>query len=213
MKPFTLHVGQVYPFDRANIDTDAILPKQYLKSIRKFGYGDWLFDDLRYLDVGNVTTPVSKRRKNPDFMLNHSDYAASSILLARDNFGCGSSREHAVWALRDYGFKVILAPSFADIFYNNCFKNGILPIALPKETINELFAMCQSEKPHLTVDLQTKLITTQRHQWHFEIEESRRQNLLQGLDEISVTLKDAESIRTFEEKLEREEPWIFQSIQ
>ncbi|GGF60306.1 3-isopropylmalate dehydratase small subunit [Alteromonas lipolytica] len=212
MKPFTQHTGQVYPFDRANIDTDAILPKQYLKSIRKFGYGDWLFDDLRYLDGGDVTTPVSERRKNPDFLLNHADYAASSVLLARDNFGCGSSREHAVWALRDYGFAVVLAPSFADIFYNNCFKNGLLPIALPNETIDELFAMSQSEKLFVTVDLQTQSIFTETHQWHFDIDESRRQNLLEGLDEISVTLKDADTIHAFEDKLKQAEPWVFQNI-
>lgn len=212
MTPFKQHTGLVYPFDRANIDTDAILPKQYLKSIRKFGYGDWLFDDLRYLDDGDVTTPVGTRRKNPDFLLNHADYAGCSILLARDNFGCGSSREHAVWALRDYGFTAVLAPGFADIFYNNCFKNGILPIALPADIVDELFAISSTEKLRLTVDLQTKSIFTETYQWHFDIDESRRQNLLEGLDEISVTLKDADTIHAFEAQLKQSEPWIFQTI-
>jgi len=131
MKAFTSHTGLVLPLDRNNVDTDAILPKQYLKSISKFGYGDWLFDDFRYLDEGSVTTDVKTRRLNPDFILNKPEYQGASILLARDNFGCGSSREHAAWAFRDYGIRALIAPSFADIFYNNCNKNGILPISLP----------------------------------------------------------------------------------
>lgn len=212
MTPFVQHSGQVYPFDRANIDTDAILPKQYLKSIRKFGYADWLFDDLRYLDGGDVNTPTGKRRKNPGFLLNHADYANCSILLARDNFGCGSSREHAVWALRDYGFKVVLAPSFADIFYNNCFKNGILPITLPTEIIDELFTLSQHEHVFLTVDLKHYSIFTDTRQWTFDIDASRRKNLLEGLDEISITLKDDDVISAFEASLQREEPWTFQTI-
>lgn len=212
MKPFTTHTGQVFPFDRANIDTDAILPKQYLKCIRKFGYADWLFDDLRYLDPGDASTPISERRINPDFALNHEAFANSSILLARDNFGCGSSREHAVWALRDYGFAVILAPSFADIFYNNCFKNGLLPIALPTEVIDALFAASQNGPVNLQVDLTSKTLVSGEQQWTFTIDESRRQNLLAGLDEISITLQDAPLIQEFEAKLQQDEPWIFQSI-
>ncbi len=140
MQAFQSHTGKVLPFDRSNVDTDAILPKQYLKSISKFGYGDWLFDDLRYLDEGDVNTDTKTRRLNPDFVLNQSLYQNASILLARDNFGCGSSREHAVWAFRDYGIRALIAPSFADIFYNNCFTNGILPITLPAEDVDRLFA-------------------------------------------------------------------------
>ena len=210
--PFFQHTGRVYPFDRANIDTDAILPKQYLKSIRKFGYADWLFDDLRYLDSGDVTTPTSERRKNPAFLLNQADYVDSSILLARENFGCGSSREHAVWALRDYGFKVILAPSFADIFYNNCFKNGLLPITLSNTIIDKLFALADTTPLFLTVDLKAQTIASEQHQWRFTIDASRRQNLLDGQDEIGVTLQDAAAIRVFEERLKQSEPWIFQPI-
>ncbi|NVK56292.1 MAG: 3-isopropylmalate dehydratase small subunit [Alteromonadaceae bacterium] len=212
MKPFTQHTGQVYPFDRANIDTDAILPKQYLKSIRKFGYADWLFDDLRYLDSGDVTTPIAERRKNPDFMLNQPEYQCSTVLLARDNFGCGSSREHAVWALRDYGFKVVLAPSFADIFYNNCFKNGLLPIALPPKVVDDLFSLAATAKLTISVDLVSKMICADTHQWQFDIDESRRANLLAGLDEISITLASADLICSFEKTLKDDEPWLFQTI-
>lgn len=211
MQAFKTHTGKVLPFDRSNVDTDAILPKQYLKSISKFGYGDWLFDDLRYLDEGDVNTETKTRRLNPDFILNQSEYKSASILLARDNFGCGSSREHAVWAFRDYGIRALIAPSFADIFYNNCFKNGILPITLPEATVDKLFELCKT-KPvlSLTIDLE-------RNEVHFNdekiatfsVDEARRQNLLQGKDDIALTLLNSEDIIRFEQEIKAQEPWLF----
>jgi len=212
MQAFSCHTGKVLPFARTNVDTDAILPKQYLKSISKFGYGNWLFDDMRYLDSGDVSTDPAQRRPNPDFILNQPEYAAVSILLAKDNFGCGSSREHAVWALRDYGIKVIIAPSFADIFYNNCFKNGLLPITLPADMVTELFALCQSPQQQtieLTIDLQQCEIVHSTKRWPFMLDSNRRANLLSGHDDISVTLLDAALICQFEQQLQNCEPWIF----
>ncbi|MEQ5805921.1 3-isopropylmalate dehydratase small subunit [Alteromonas sp. NFXS44] len=213
MQAFTTHTGTVLPFDRANVDTDAILPKQYLKSIKKFGYGDWLFDDLRYLDEGDAETDTSTRRKNPDFILNKPGCGDSSILLAQDNFGCGSSREHAVWALRDYGFRVVIAPSFADIFYNNCFKNGILPVTLPQSVVDCLLALREDSNFTMTVDLEKCEIRTGTGAiWEFKIDPSRRQNLLSGDDEISLTLRESSRIADFEATLKASEPWLFTEI-
>lgn len=210
MKPFQEHRGQVFPLDRANVDTDAILPKQYLKSISKSGYGDWLFDDWRYLDPGDVETDTTSRPPNPEFSLNHRQYRGASILLAGSNFGCGSSREHAVWALRDYGFRVVVAPSFADIFYSNCFKNGILPLVLPVDVVSELFARAASEPELLLdVDLREQLVACQRNCWRFEIDPAWRHQLLQGLDDIALTLANVDTIRVFENTLREREPWLF----
>ncbi len=210
MEVFTSHTGKVVPFDQANIDTDAIIPKQYLKSISKFGYGDWLFDDARYLDPGEVETDTGTRRINPNFILNEEGYKGASILLARDNFGCGSSREHAVWALRDYGFRVVIAPSFADIFYNNCFKNGVLPVILEASVIDELFFACKDDQGlTLKVDLKNQQIAgRENQQWTFSLDEGRKNNMLEGKDEISLTLENTDKIRTFESKLRSSEPWL-----
>ena len=215
MKAFTSHTGLVLPLDRNNVDTDAILPKQYLKSISKFGYGDWLFDDFRYLDEGSVTTDVKTRRLNPDFILNKPEYQGASILLARDNFGCGSSREHAAWAFRDYGIRALIAPSFADIFYNNCNKNGILPISLPANIVDDLFERCKNKEGlTISIDLQAcevhvgdELIAS------FTMDEGRRQNLLQGKDDIALTLGYADEIHQFEDALEQKEPWLFKKVE
>ncbi len=211
MQAFIRHTGKVIPLDRANVDTDALLPKQYLKSISKFGFADWLFDDFRYLDPGDVNTDTSSRRLNPDFVLNKPGFEGGSVLLSRANFGCGSSREHAVWALRDYGIRVVLASSFADIFYNNCFKNGILPLALPVEKISQLFQLCKdSESLELTVDLENcQIRISESETWSFTIDAGRRENLLTGRDEIAVTLLQSDVIRQFESHLQQREPWAF----
>ncbi|MEP4892346.1 MAG: 3-isopropylmalate dehydratase small subunit [Aliiglaciecola sp.] len=211
MKKFLSHTGTVLPFDRSNVDTDAILPKQYLKSISKFGFGDWLFDDLRYLDPGDVRTDCKTRRVNPDFVLNKPQYQNANILLARENFGCGSSREHAVWALSGYGIKAVIAPSFADIFYNNCFKNGVLPVALPADVVDSLFTLtAQQDTIELTVDLENCTVSYANEQsWSFTVDESRRQNLLQGHDEISITLLQQDAIQGFENNLRASEKWLF----
>ena len=210
MKPFLQHRGQVFPLDRSNVDTDAILPKQYLKSISKSGYGDWLFDGWRYLDPGDVETDTVTRRTNPDFPLNNREYAGASILLAGANFGCGSSREHAVWALRDYGFRAVVATGFADIFYNNCVKNGILPAILPVAVVAELFALVASGAPlYLDIDLREQSVTWDGGECRFLIDSGRRQQLLAGLDEIALNLGKAEAVRTFEQQLRLREPWLF----
>jgi len=210
VKAFTQHSGKVLPLDRANVDTDAIIPKQYLKSIKLFGYSDWLFDDERYLDPGEVSTDISTRRLNPDFVLNNPTYKGASIILARDNFGCGSSREHAVWALRDYGIRAVIAPSFADIFYSNCFKNGILPFTLAKDYIDTLFYLAtQNEALELFVDLKKCRVSLAEGQsWQFEVDEARRRNLLSGKDEIAVTLEHADDIRAFQQNVFKAEPWL-----
>jgi len=210
VKAFTQHSGKVLPLDRANVDTDAIIPKQYLKSIKLFGYSDWLFDDERYLDPGEVSTDISTRRLNPDFVLNNPTYKGASIILARDNFGCGSSREHAVWALRDYGIRAVIAPSFADIFYSNCFKNGILPFTLAKDYIDTLFYLAtQNEALELFVDLEKCRVSLAEGQsWQFEVDEARRRNLLSGKDEIAVTLEHADDIRAFQQNVFKAEPWL-----
>lgn len=214
MEPFTRHTGIVAPFDRANVDTDLIIPKQFLKSVQRSGFGVNLFDQLRYLNEGQPGMDVTRRRLNPDFVLNQPHYENATILLTRANFGCGSSREHAPWALLDFGFKVILAPSFADIFFNNCFKNGILPITLPDQEIDDLFtAVFGNIGFTIQVDLEGEQLTTSKGQtFTFSIEPYRKQCLLQGLDDIGLTLQRAERIRAYEEQRRRECPWLFEDL-
>lgn len=214
MKSFVTERGLVAPMDRANVDTDLIIPKQFLKSIMRSGFGQNLFDDLRYLDEGQPGQDCSNRPQNPDFPLNHERYQGALILLARENFGCGSSREHAPWALEDYGFRCIIAPSFADIFYNNCFKNGILPIALNEEIVDSLFQqMYATEGYELTVDLEKQQVTTPVGDvYTFEVDEFRRHCLLQGLDDIGLTLEDADKIRAYETVARERSPWLFDVI-
>ncbi len=209
MKPFVKVTSRVVPLDRANVDTDAIIPKQFLKSIRRSGFGPYLFDEWRYLDRGEPDMDCTNRPLNPDFVLNQPIYRSAQILLARENFGCGSSREHAPWALEDYGFRVIIAPSFADIFYNNCFKNGILPIVLDSAAVDHLFQEC---KPGymLTVDLATQTITTRFGEAiPYAVDPTRKHRLLNGLDDIALTLQHADAIKAFEAKRANEAPWLF----
>ncbi|WP_296256916.1 MULTISPECIES: 3-isopropylmalate dehydratase small subunit [unclassified Pseudomonas] len=211
MKPFTQHSGLVAPLDRANVDTDQIIPKQFLKSIRRTGFGPNLFDEWRYLDVGQPYQDNSKRPLNPDFVLNHARYQGASVLLARENFGCGSSREHAPWALEEYGFRSIIAPSYADIFFNNSFKNGLLPIILSESEVDELFKAVE-DKPgyQLKVDLQAQTVTAENGKvYSFEIDAFRKHCLLNGLDDIGLTLVDGEAIATFESKHRAAQPWLF----
>lgn len=211
MQAFTTFNGLAAPLDRANVDTDAIIPKQFLKSIHRTGFGPNLFDDWRYLDAGGLDVDNATRRINPDFLLNQSRYAGAEILLARENFGCGSSREHAVWALSDAGFRVVLAPSFADIFFNNCFKNGVLPIVLPAAVMDRLFAATLATPGYrLTVDLEAQTITTPSGETiPFEVDAFRRHCLLNGLDDIGLTLQRAERIRAYEARRRQEAPWLF----
>jgi 3-isopropylmalate/(R)-2-methylmalate dehydratase small subunit len=211
MKPFTQHQGLVAPLDRANVDTDAIIPKQFLKSIKRTGFGPNAFDEWRYLDHGEPGMDNSKRPLNPDFVLNQPRYQGASILLARENFGCGSSREHAPWALEDFGFRAIIAPSYADIFYNNCFKNGILPIVLPAETVDRLFReTAASEGYRLTVDLAAQTVTTPAGDcFAFEVDGERKNRLLNGLDDIGITLKFADKIQAYEAQRKQVTPWLF----
>ena len=211
MKAFTRLTGLVCPLDRANVDTDAIIPKQFLKSIQRSGFGPNLFDEWRYLDHGEPGMDNSIRPQNPDFVLNFPHYQGAQILLARENFGCGSSREHAPWALDDYGFRVVIAPSFADIFFNNCFKNGLLPIVLPAEVMDRLFAGCEAAEGYrLTVDLAAQTVTTpQGDSFGFDITEHRKHCLLNGLDEIGLTLRHADEIRAFEDNRRQTQPWLF----
>lgn len=209
MKAFTTLTALVAPMDRANIDTDAIIPKQFLKSIRRAGFGPYLFDEWRYLDRGEPEMDCTNRPLNKDFVLNQPQYKAAQILLTRENFGCGSSREHAPWALEDYGFRVIIAPSFADIFFNNCFKNGILPIVLPSETVDHLFNEV-ADGYQLTVDLQTQSITTPSGQSiAFSVDENRRYRLLNGLDDIALSLQHADKIKAYELERAKRAPWLF----
>ena len=214
MKAFTTHTGLVAPLDRANVDTDQIIPKQFLKSIKRTGFGANLFDEWRYLDEGYPGQDNSLRPLNPDFVLNQPRYQGASVLLARENFGCGSSREHAPWALDEYGFRAVLAPSFADIFFNNSFKNGLLPIVLKEEEIDELFAHVDAQEGYqLTVDLQQQTVTRPDGvQYSFEIDEFRKHCLLNGLDDIGLTLQDADAIRAFEERHRQAQPWLFGAI-
>ena len=211
MKAFTQHTGLVTPLDRANVDTDAIIPKQFLKSIKRSGFGPNLFDEWRYLDVGEPGQDNSKRPLNPDFVLNQARYKGASILLARENFGCGSSREHAPWALEDYGFRAILAPSFADIFFNNCFKNGILPIVLDVEIVDQLFRECEANEGFaLTVDLDRQTVTTPSGDaLAFDVDPGRKHRLINGLDDIGLTLLQAGKIKAYEERRKVEAPWLF----
>ncbi len=214
MEKFRKLTGIVMPLDRPNVDTDAIIPKQFLKSIKRTGFGPNLFDEWRYRDHGEPGMDNSKRPLNPDFVLNQPRYQGAQILLARENFGCGSSREHAPWALLDYGFRVIIAPSFADIFYNNCFKNGILPIVLDTETVDELFREVEANEGYmLTVDLENQTITKPDGSViPFEIDEFRKHRLLEGLDDIGLTLEHADEIRAYEERRKKEAPWLFAGV-
>lgn len=211
MKAFTTLNGLVAPLDRSNVDTDAIIPKQFLKSIKRSGFGPNAFDEWRYLDHGEPGMDNSQRPLNPDFELNQARYQGAQILLTRKNFGCGSSREHAPWALDDYGFRAIIAPSFADIFFNNCYKNGLLPIVLTEEKVEQLFQeTLASEGYRLTIDLAKQTLTTPSGQsWQFDITEHRKHCLLNGLDEIGLTLQHAQAIRTFEARRRTEQPWLF----
>lgn len=211
MKSFTVVTGIAAPMDRANVDTDMIIPKQFLKSIKRSGFGPNLFDELRYLDVGEPGVDCSSRPINPEFPLNFERYQGASVLLARENFGCGSSREHAPWALDDYGFRVVIASSFADIFFNNCFKNGILPIVLEAGLVDQLFnELYASEGYQLTVDLQAQTVTTPTGLCiNFEVDSFRKHCLLNGLDDIGLTLQNVDAIRQFEGQWRKKAPWLF----
>ncbi|MBR2515238.1 MAG: 3-isopropylmalate dehydratase small subunit [Halomonas sp.] len=211
MKKFERFEGVVAPLDRANVDTDLIIPKQFLKSIKRTGFGVNLFDELRYLDEGQPGQDCSQRPLNPDFVLNLPRYQGAEVLIAGRNFGCGSSREHAPWALEDFGFKVVIAPSFADIFYNNAFKNGILLVTLAEEEVDRLFAEVEANEGYqLDVDLEhQRVITPSGEILEFEVDEFRKHCLLNGLDDIGITLQDEDAIRSFEEKHRQQRPWLF----
>jgi len=214
MKPFTTFTGIIMPLDRSNIDTDSIIPKQYLKSIKRSGFGINLFDDWRYLDPGNPGDDHAKRRINPDFVLNQKRYKGASILITRENFGCGSSREHAVWSLMDYGFRAVIAPSYADIFYSNSLKNGFLPIVFAENRIDDLFAQAAAlEGFALTINLEDQTVRTPAEEnMIFEIDSGHKERLLKGLDEIAVTLTCSDNIRTYEKKRASEAPWLFPDV-
>ena len=204
MKKFTSLSSIATPLDRANIDTDAIIPKQFLKSIKKSGFGPNLFDEWRYLDHGEPGMDNSKRPINPDFILNNPKYSEAQILLTRRNFGCGSSREHAPWALEDFGFRAIIAPSFADIFYNNCFKNGILPVVLSNEVVDRLFEYTGN----IIIDLHEQSVTTDEHSFRFDVDPERKRRLINGLDDIGLTLQFENQIRLFETEHFKKHPWL-----
>ena len=214
MQKFNLHTGLVAPMDRENVDTDAIIPKQFLKSIRKTGFGPNLFDEWRYLDHGEPGQDPATRRPNPDFVLNQPRYQGASILLARKNFGCGSSREHAPWALDQYGFRAIIAPSFADIFFNNSFKNGLLPIVLPEPTVDQLFNEALAFPGFtLTVDLERQIVVRpQGEEIPFEVQAFRKFCLQNGFDDIGLTLRQADKIRAFEAQRLAQKPWLARSM-
>ena len=202
--------GVVACIDRDNIDTDQIIPTEYLKSIKKYGFEDYLFDGWRYLDEGKLGITKDQREINPNFILNHEPFNKASILLTRDNFGCGSSREHAVWALRDFGIKVVIASSFGDIFYNNCFKNGVLPIRLEKNQIEELFKTLSAEVSELSVDLDSKKISHKKNElYDFKVEDNLLERIIFGLDDVDMTLKYKDKIIAFEQTRRKEKPWIF----
>jgi 3-isopropylmalate/(R)-2-methylmalate dehydratase small subunit len=213
MKPFTTLVGVVAPLDRANVDTDQIIPKQFLKSIRRTGFGDNLFDGWRFLDEGAMGKTPNERQIDTTFVLNRPRYQGASILLARENFGCGSSREHAVWALEEYGFRAVIAPSFADIFLNNCFKNGVLPIVLDEEIVARLFREVDRSPGYaLTIDLPSqRILTPDGEEIAFSVDSHRKHCLVHGLDDIALTLEHAETIRAFETSHRTTYPWLFHS--
>ena len=210
MKPFITYTGIVAPLDRANVDTDAIIPKQFLKSIKKTGFGSHLFDEWRYLDHGEPGMDITQRQKNPEFVLNHPRYEKATILVTRENFGCGSSREHAPWAIEDYGFRAILAPSFADIFFSNCFKNGILPIVLPAETIDDLFKAIKKQEGYaLTIDLENQsVILPSNNKINFQVDAFRKHCLVNGLDDIGLTMQHSETIKAFEKNYYQKNSWL-----
>ena len=214
MKAFTQHQGLVAPLDRANVDTDQIIPKQFLKSIKRTGFGPNLFDEWRYLDEGQPDQDSSKRPLNTEFVLNQPRYQGASVLLAQENFGCGSSREHAPWALEEYGFRAIIAPSFADIFYNNSFKNGLLPIVLTAAEVNELFAQAEATEGYqLTVDLAAQTVTRPDGvQYSFEVDAFRKHCLLNGLDDFGLNLQDAQLMRECEVGYKKANPWLFGAL-
>lgn len=211
MEPFRVHTGLMAPLDRANVDTDAIIPKQFLKSIKRTGFGENAFDEWRYMDHGEPGVDNSKRALNPNFALNQPRYKGATILLTRKNFGCGSSREHAPWALQQFGFRAIIAPSFADIFYNNCFKNGLLPIVLSELQVDHLFNVIMATSGlKLTIDLERQVVEAPGGEvYRFEVDDSRKQSLLNGWDEIGLTLRHVDKIRVYEQFRAIREPWIF----
>ena len=215
MQQFTVHKGLVAPMDRENVDTDAIIPKQFLKSIRKTGFGQNLFDEWRYLDAGFPGQDPASRRPNPDFVLNQARYQGATVLLARKNFGCGSSREHAPWALDQYGFRAIIAPSYADIFFNNSFKNGLLPIALTESQVDQLFNEALAFPGYqLTIDLERQVIVKpQGEAIPFEVQAFRKYCLLNGFDDIGLTLRHADKIKAFESERLAQKPWLAHSMQ
>lgn len=213
MRPFTTHTGIAAPLDLANVDTDMIIPKQFLKSIKRTGFGKNLFDELRYEDEGQPDQDCTGRPLREDFVLNQARYQGSSILLARKNFGCGSSREHAPWALDDYGMRSVIAPSFADIFYNNCFKNGLLPIVLTEEEVDQLFKEVEANEGYeLTIDLEAqKVIAPSGAEFSFEVDAFRKHCLLNGLDDIGLTLQESDAIKAYEEQRIKTAPWLFEA--
>jgi 3-isopropylmalate/(R)-2-methylmalate dehydratase small subunit len=205
---FTQLNGLVAPLDRANVDTDQIIPKQYLKSIKRTGFGDYLFDAWRFLDQGTIGMTPNERQLNREFALNLPEYQGASILIARDNFGCGSSREHAVWAMKEFGFRAVLAPSFADIFFGNCFKNGVLPIILPADVLDGFFERAASGL-QLSIDLQAQTVTDGEQAHGFEIDSALKEKMLKGMDDIDLTLAEAQLIRDFEVGHRQRQPWLF----
>ena len=213
MRVFDVLEGVVVPLDRANVDTDQIIPKQFLKSIRRTGFGDNLFDGWRYLDEGDPSKTPNERQLNSQFVLNLPRFQGATILLARENFGCGSSREHAVWALEEYGIRCVLAPSFADIFFNNCFKSSVLPIVLEAQVIDELFAAVEAQPGFsLSVDLTTQTVTAADRKVEFEVNSFRRHCLLNGLDDIGLTLEMGDEIRAYEQRRKSVAPWLFEDV-
>jgi 3-isopropylmalate/(R)-2-methylmalate dehydratase small subunit len=210
INPKLIH-GVVATIDRDNIDTDQIIPTEYLKSIKKFGYEDYLFDGWRYLDKGKLGISSKEREKNKKFILNNSPYDNASVLLTRDNFGCGSSREHAVWALRDFGIRAVIASSFGDIFYNNCFKNGVLPIILPKVDVENLFQEFKGSPLDIEIFLEKKLIKSNDREINFEVDNNLLERIIFGLDDVDITLRNKEAISAYEEKRMIEKPWIYKN--
>ncbi len=211
MEPFRQHLGLVVPLDRANVDTDAIIPKQFLKSIKRSGFGPNLFDEWRYMEPGAPGMDNAKRALNPKFVLNEARYQSATVLLTRKNFGCGSSREHAPWALQQYGFKAIIAPSFADIFFNNCYKNGLLPIVLAEAEVDHLFnVVLATPGAKLQIDLERQVVEVPGAEvYKFEVEGFRKQSLLNGWDEIGLTMRHADKVRAYEAARAEREPWLF----